>query len=256
MTAAVLPWANRVLAALRAQVSNGFSLLALVGVPAAVIATSGGLHTIPFWIQAVIWIPVAMFSVWPVGLAVLLIAAPLIFLLEKMFPRRIDAITEKLVVYLWVALTAAAYVTNVDLGNTSGIRLPTPWPNLGALVVLVGASGVSIGLLFIGGRLEVPKHRSSGYMHPPTIPDIRPKPEQRPEPDPEFWSHQPVIGWRSWTWNGSSLRGVWESWPTPEFTASCDSCIEVPGWNHSCGIYAMKDPSHVFRFAHVQPVVG
>src|SRR5690606_23297059 len=67
-----------------------------------------------------------------------------------------------------------------------------------------------------------------------------------PEP---FWSPEVVTAWRAWVWGDGALRGVWQPWLSAEFEAVCVTCDEVPGWDHVCGIYAVKDPRqlHVFN---------
>jgi hypothetical protein len=77
-----------------------------------------------------------------------------------------------------------------------------------------------------------------------------------PEPDDVYWSDQYVVGWRSWNWDGSSLRGVYARWRSEEFTASCGHCDVVPSWDHVCGVYAAKGPESVHVFYGWSPIVG
>jgi hypothetical protein len=63
------------------------------------------------------------------------------------------------------------------------------------------------------------------------------------EPADEFWSHEPVVAWRQWHWEDGMLHGVWVAWPHSELTATCDACPQVPGWDHTCGVYARKERS-------------
>jgi hypothetical protein len=64
-----------------------------------------------------------------------------------------------------------------------------------------------------------------------------------PEPDDEFWSPGPIVGWRVWTWEEGMLRGYAVGWPLPSLLAKCPTCPKIPGWDHSCGIYASKQES-------------
>jgi hypothetical protein len=145
----------------------------------------------------------------------------------------------------FVVLAVFGYVVSAEL-DTSGIRLPaTPWPNLGALLVVGVAGGTSYGLLGLANRLEPPK---------PARLSLRAT--QIEEPDEEFWSDQPVLGWRSWTWREGRLQGVFSPWVTSQFTAVCSECDDPPGWSDRCGIYAVKDPADVHLFHTTAPIVG
>lgn len=246
---------GRVGSALHGRLSIGFRFLAMVGVPVAVVVGSGGPETIPFWIGAVMWIPAAVFGAWPAGVALLLVLAPILILIDKFWPEWLGRFMEKLLPFGWVALSVAGYVTNADLGDTSGLRLPTPWPNVGVLLVIGGAVMVSRGLLKLADRFEMPKQQLARTSLA-TASWANDEYKTPPEPDEAYWSDQPVVGWRSWVWNGVSLEGVRQAWPTSVFTARCHSCTEIPGWDHQCGIYAVKELDDVFRFAHTAQVVG
>jgi hypothetical protein len=63
------------------------------------------------------------------------------------------------------------------------------------------------------------------------------------EPADEFWSYEPVTAWRQWHWEDGMLHGVWVAWPQSELVATCDVCPAVPGWDHTCGVYARKERS-------------
>jgi hypothetical protein len=58
--------------------------------------------------------------------------------------------------------------------------------------------------------------------------------------DDEFWSPEPAVGWRGWRWLGSRLRGMRSWWPSDVLVAECSFCRQVPGIDHTCGIYAVK----------------
>jgi hypothetical protein len=59
----------------------------------------------------------------------------------------------------------------------------------------------------------------------------------------EFWSPEPIVGWRGWRWFGSGLRGMRAWWHTDVLIAECGFCSAAPSLNHTCGIYALK-PGH------------
>ena len=92
-------------------------------------------------------------------------------------------------------------------------------------------------------------------VRPPAVAVPVPRPTTTPmapwtvqEPDEEFWSPTPVEGWRIWRWNGQYLRGMREFWPQANHTARCITCQEVPGWSHTCGIYAVIDRANLRLF--------
>src|SRR5690606_19181673 len=68
------------------------------------------------------------------------------------------------------------------------------------------------------------------------------------DPPEEMWSPQRILAWRAWIWGDGELRGVWKPWTSVAFEAECGICDEVPGWDHTCGIYAVKQrwKLHVF----------
>ncbi len=65
--------------------------------------------------------------------------------------------------------------------------------------------------------------------------------ESPAEPAEVFWSPEPVVGWRAWTWTGKTLKGYRAEWCEATMTACCDRCESSPGWDHGCGIYALKE---------------
>ena len=67
-----------------------------------------------------------------------------------------------------------------------------------------------------------------------------------PGPD-EFWSAEPIVGYRTWGWNGSYLVGARQPWYVGEYEAGCVSGHEAPHWTCQCGIYAQRE---------VQPDLG
>lgn len=115
-----------------------------------------------------------------------------------------------------------------------GVRLPVADPMWGSLLVLAAAAVAAIGVSgpivryrnrYLPGR-SIRRHESETVV---------------PEPKGEFWSPAPIIGWRVWQWDGITLRGVMQPWLSPAFVATCEMCVEVPGWSHTCGVYAVMD---------------
>lgn len=242
----------KVQATARHHASQLVAIIAFLGVPIAVLILTGGFSTIGFWLRALILIPWSAFIVIPLGFFAALVFSPILFLFDRLIPDRIDWIVEKAATVFWVVLGTVGYVYIADLGSTSRVRLPlvTPWTNASALLVIVLALGSMWVLLKLSDRLEVPTPRT----HPPVSPAHTECAE--PEPGDEFWSPEPVVGWRAWRWTGTELAGVFAEWQSDQFRAICDVCDEVPSWNHTCGIYAVKDPVQVYRFPSSQTVIG
>ena len=148
----------------------------------------------------------------------------------------------------WFVGALVVFVLGADLGSTAGIRLPTPWPNVSALLVMTVAGAASYGLLELGSMLEYPRARlAMGYQG--SWSDVE-------EPDEEFWSVDMLEGWRAWRWEDGLLHGVYDRWRTTEYEATCEQCRDVPAWGHACGIYAVKSPTHVHRFHNSAQVIG
>lgn len=61
----------------------------------------------------------------------------------------------------------------------------------------------------------------------------------------EYWSPTAVRAWRAWRWTDGVLHGVWKPWDSATLIAECSLCSSVPGADHTCGIYAFKEPSEV-----------
>lgn len=85
---------------------------------------------------------------------------------------------------------------------------------------------------------------------PPPPPVLAPVPAPTRSRDQEWWSHQPVLGFRMWDMRGGKLHGAWIAWEGPSKTAQCldkqskatgpvphdaSECRPPP-----CGIYALK----------------
>lgn len=86
----------------------------------------------------------------------------------------------------------------------------------------------------------------------PTIQVALPTPDEVDTPGlgaDEYWTPTPVIGWRVWAWTGTELRGYRQLWMSSEFVAQCDTCSEVPGEDHPCGIYSVPEFRHLSAFS-------
>jgi hypothetical protein len=70
-----------------------------------------------------------------------------------------------------------------------------------------------------------------------------------------FWSDQCVVGWRSWHWTGTRLKGVWSEWESAEFVAGATP-VPATRLEYRRGINAVKSPGDVFRFANAAGVIG
>jgi hypothetical protein len=70
-----------------------------------------------------------------------------------------------------------------------------------------------------------------------------------PAPSEAFWSPTAITGWPGWTWDGTTLRGMWQEWPISRLTAGCpNGCERPPGWGCTCGVYATIQRSLVAFF--------
>jgi len=229
---------------LKARVSLLLALLAVVGVPAALVIATGGPSTIGFWLTAIVWIPVSFFGAFPFGMMILAVVIPVLWLIERYAPGRAEAIVEGAAIVFWLAVWAVGYVLGADLGIAGDVNLPTPWTNVGALVTMAGAAAASFWLFRLRDHLL-------GHPRPAPLPILH-----VPEPDGAFWSNEVVEAWRAWTWSGASLHGVYARWDSDVFVAECDRCEIAPAWNHSCGIYAVKDPGEIDRMVANQRAIG
>lgn len=229
----------------RRHLSKLFCALALFGVPYAVIAGSGGRHTIPFWIVTLVWVAAAIYVTALILAICFMLISPIFFAVEGAFSDGGAALPARLFRVLVLVLAGGAFVAMARLGDTSSVRLPTPWPNVGALLVLSVAAACAVGLWSLGRRYRTPR-RKTPYTRRHSV----------PEPEVEYWSDQYVLGWRSWNWDGSGLRGVYARWPSDEFAASCPHCELAPSWDHACGIYAVKTAADIHVFHGGTSIVG
>lgn len=226
------------------HVSKLARALALVGVPVAIVVATGGSHTIGFWIVALVWLAAAFYGAMLLGFFILLVISPVVFHLEEVVPDRVDAVGKTITRGFLLVVALGLYVTTADLGGMAEVRLPTPWPTVGALIVLGVGVLVSCRLMRLARWLEPSKWPSGGRRHGIA------------EPDEEFWSDQPVIAWRAWSWDGWRLHGVHSRWLSEAFVATCKLCETVPSWDHVCGVYAVKEANDVQMFHGVAAVVG
>jgi hypothetical protein len=233
-------------------------LLAVVGVPVLVVALTGGEASVIYWID------VAMFSLfaytigfWPIWVILIVPFGLVTWLVGKFAPTAAERIGRYFTPVIWILGGTGAFLV---MGPTpeEGVSLPTGYPKVGALLVMVGASLLSAGLLVAVRRIQMPTQDLSPI---PLSRSLAPLPwtaaPQTVEPVEEFWSPEPVVGWRAWQWTGSVLRGVVTEWPRQSFVAWCDHCTEPPGWDHPCGIYGVPRPSQVSAMFPGKPdVVG
>ncbi len=219
--------------------------LAVVGVPAAVVFSTGGPETIGFWIVALVWLAAVIYGAVLVVFIAFLVLSPVLLMVDRMIPAETDSVVGRMSRLLVIGLAVAAFISSAQLGDGSGVRLPMASPSLGALMVISVAAATVQGLWSTAGRLKPVRH------HPAYI-----RRHSVPEPDEEYWSDQYVVGWRSWNWDGSALRGVYARWPSAELEASCRYCEKVPSWGHVCGIYAAKTPDDVHAFHGGSSIVG
>lgn len=225
--------------------SKLFYALALIGVPTAVILGSGGRHTIAFWIMTLVWVAAAFYVTALSLFVVFMVLSPILLVLADVVSERSSAVAAWLFRGLVLVLASSAFVVAAELGDTSEVRLPTPWPNFGALLIISVSVAVAYGLWSLGGKYK-PAKRTPVYVRRHSV----------PEPEEEYWSDQFVVGWRAWNWDGSSLRGVYAQWPSHVFEATCPHCECAPSWNHACGIYAAKIPADVHVFHGGPCIVG
>jgi hypothetical protein len=199
-------------------------------------------YTIGFWpLWVVLIVPMGLVS-WIVG---------------RFSPPAAERIGRYFTPVIWILGGTTAFLVMGPTPDQS-VSLPTGYPKVGALLVMVGAGLLSAGLLVAVRRIQMPTQ------------DLAPTPISRSlttlpwtaapqvvEPVEEFWSPDVVVGWRAWQWTGSVLRGVVTEWPKQHFVAWCEFCPEPPGWQHPCGIYAVPRPSQVDTMFPGKPdVVG
>jgi hypothetical protein len=221
-------------------------LAAVAGVPVLVVFMTGGQSSVIYWID------VAMFSLfaytigfWPLWIVLVVPFGLVTWLVGKFSPAAAERIGRYFTPVIWILGGTSAFLV---MGPTpdEGVALPAVNPRLGALLVMLGASLLSAGLLVAVRRIQMPTQDLAPMMlsRPLTPLPWHAMPEVE-EPAEEFWSPDPVIAWRAWQWTGSVLRGVVTEWRNQRFVAWCDHCQEAPGWDHPCGVYGVPRPSQV-----------
>jgi hypothetical protein len=233
-------------------------LAAVAGVPLLVVALTGGQSSVIYWID------VAMFSLfaytigfWPLWIVLVVPLGAVTWLVGKFSRPAADRIGRYFTPVVWILGGTSAFLV-MGPTPTEGVALPTGYPRVGALLVLLGGSLLSAGLLVVVRRIQMPTQD----LAPLAISrSLTPLPwtaaPQTVEPTEEYWSPDAVIAWRAWQWTGSVLRGVVTEWRTQRFVAWCDYCDEAPGWDHPCGIYGVPRPSEVTEMFPGKPdVVG
>ncbi|MFQ5523067.1 MAG: hypothetical protein ACE5F5_05770 [Acidimicrobiia bacterium] len=216
--------------------------LAFLGVPAAVVLLTGGPSTILFWAGVALHLLVA-FTVGSVMVAVVgvFLLTPLRWLASRRYPTKVEDFETFLAIGLGVAGGLIYFLTEPTL-RTYGVELPTTSTNTGAMIVVLGASSVSYGLARAGVATSraIAAKQPRRQIHP--VPPVQvPWGSTPPEPEETYWSPEPVVGWRAWVWTGKTLKGYRAEWSKGMMAATCDRCDSPPGWDHGCGIYALKD---------------
>lgn len=220
-------------------------LSAVGGVPAAMVALTGGAEAMGFWIVSAVWLAGVAYGAVLAVFICLLALSPILLVVSKLVRASLDPWVSTVSRVAVLVLAFGGFAVAAPLGDGAQVRLPLPWPNVGALAVMTITGMASYLLWAMGLRLRPAK---------PAKPPIRR--HSAPEPEEEYWSDEYVVGWRSWNWDGSSLRGVYARWPGPEFEATCSHCDVVPSWDHVCGVYAAKDAGDVHVFYGWSPIVG
>lgn len=210
-----------------------------LGAGLAFAYSSGGSDAFVFWGLAIGWtLPVVM------GIGLLLLCAffpvavvgHILASIASVFGRDVsEAVsvwsTRIITVGLGlVGLTTVAVPKAAEHASAAPAHLPFTAGGWGTyLAGWVGVSLITAGWVS-GSRL-------GRRLCPPPTP---PAPRSIELDQEEFWSPTPASGWRTWAWTPLGLHGYRVPWPDGELTAECLSCDEVPGWSHSCGIYAVK----------------
>lgn len=203
------------------------------------IASTGGLSALGFWYDVVPdYLSVLMASI---GLGVAFIPVlpliPIGRILRRAMPgwgRRVDLTMRAGV----LVVPGTIYFLAEGTVGVTDARLPFEDPRFGAVMVMALAALAYSCVHLLTARLEVPER----FPRPRPTSGPTPWADARPEPSEEFWSPDPIQGWRVWKWNGRVLKGSYErDWPLDRLKADCVVCDDPPGWDCPCGIYAMKD---------------
>lgn len=213
---------------------------AAVATFACLALATGGVDAIWFWSRALAWsVPVlvgigllVVFAWMPLSVVALIVGElvrPLGSLAAEtaeIWTRRVLAGSSFVVGFGVVAIPVAAENAAIAPANI-------PFAGSGWATFVVGLLGaMAVALAWRTGS------RLGSRLAPPPSPAPSP-----PPPGQEvFWSPEPVVGWRTWAWTEAGLHGFRTAWPDDTLAAACASCVEIPGWSHTCGIYAVKEP--------------
>lgn len=135
------------------------------------------------------------------------------------------------------AFTLLFVVYARDLASVAPDRLPLTESGWGQYV----AGWVGFGLVYGSGKLAFRLRRLLAPSDPGDTGGLSLTTDEDTEAPEEWWSPTVVEGWRTWTWEHGALRGYWKPWLVSHLTAECPTCDEPPGWDHRCGIYAVKE---------------
>jgi len=225
--------------------------LGLVGVPIVAMLATGGLETFGFWLGA--WLQLAMWAMWgsvlaiPMVIAVAVLTIPVGFVIYRFAEEWVERLGMAVYALACVGATSYLFVLRADLAGS--VRLPVADEEVGALLVMAGVIVVMLGLVGLGAWLK-----GDPIFHLPSL-AVRVEPvafpqspipyrpvSSAPEPGspPVTDREDAILAWRVWGWNGDVLVGVMEQWRSAVKIAQCPTCLDVPGWGHTCGIYAVK----------------
>jgi hypothetical protein len=273
---AISPLFKLVVGAVRGDKRSNAILLPWVtglGLGSATLMATGGLEATGFWIVVAIRVGIVLVAAICAGsiagiagrILLALLSLPLRFL-----GRRLPVLTRETVERVDRLLKVAAAVSiwfliPLDFPQVENARLPAMDPRLGVLLVVCAVVAISValrkpinrfralhleklGTSSITAGTSKPSEAVISWPSGTLPPYVQPVWwEGQPEPNSEFWSSDSPIGARLWTWEGSVLRGIREPWPKSLHRARCPRCRETPGWDHPCGIYAIKDVVEVFH---------
>lgn len=164
------------------------------------------------------------------------------------------------------AVGGTGYMVELMSGTRPALGTWSGWGNVMAAGLAVIGTGLCVAVVVVGLTMSlVELARAAGRVpgrakswarvraerlagSPPdeagaSAPPLRT--DAPPQDDTEFWSPTPIMAWRAWAWTGWSLRGYWVPWLTSHLSAQCQACDEIPGADHPCGIYAVKDPAQL-----------
>ena len=248
------------------------------------VVSTGGVSSIGFWFTVLFYLGLTTFMtgfIAPLLVGVVqVVLYPVAALAERLVPAVLAKVSETVNTAACSAVVLGAGVAiyanlGIDFPDTPALRLPLANPAWSSLLVVAMATSLGAALSIPIRRFRRKHHpgyqksspvTTSGsspgiLVHASHAPVLRlPKSPTRPwrvdEPDEEFWSPTPVVAWRNWRWTGATLRGMCVEWPSETLTAICESCSDAPGWDHTCGIYALKKREDLANLPWVENVFG